>query len=63
MSFLSRNFHSSKGSTLSKRSFKKAEEVRTFEVPVPTEDVERNQKILQWMMEGEAVRNKKSPYG
>uniref|UniRef100_A0A674AFJ6 Axin-1 n=1 Tax=Salmo trutta TaxID=8032 RepID=A0A674AFJ6_SALTR len=55
--------YSSKGSTLSKRPFKKAEEVRTFEVPVPTEDVERNQKILQWMMEGEAVRNKKSPYG
>uniref|UniRef100_A0A8C7QF18 Axin-1 n=1 Tax=Oncorhynchus mykiss TaxID=8022 RepID=A0A8C7QF18_ONCMY len=55
--------YSSKGSTLSKRPFKKAEEVRTFEVPVPPEDVERNQKILQWMMEGEAVRNKKSPYG
>uniref|UniRef100_A0A673XFR5 Axin-1 n=1 Tax=Salmo trutta TaxID=8032 RepID=A0A673XFR5_SALTR len=55
--------YSSKGSTLSKRPFKKAEEVRTFEVAVPPEDVERNQKILQWMMEGEAVRNKKSPYG
>ncbi|CAB1341765.1 unnamed protein product [Coregonus sp. 'balchen'] len=55
--------YSSKGSTLSKRPFKKGEEVRTIEVPVPPEDVERNQKILQWMMEGEAVRNKKSPYG
>lgn len=52
--------YSSKSSTLSKRPFKKGEEM-----PVPPDDVERNQKILLWMMEGEkeAVRHKKSPYG
>lgn len=27
------------------------------------EDMERNQKILQWMMEGEALRHKKSSHG
>ncbi|XP_010872911.2 axin-1 isoform X2 [Esox lucius] len=53
----------SKGGMPSKRTFKKGEEVRNAEAPAPPEDVERNQKILQWMMEGEAVRHKKSPYG
>uniref|UniRef100_A0A6Q2YGV2 Axin-1 n=1 Tax=Esox lucius TaxID=8010 RepID=A0A6Q2YGV2_ESOLU len=51
------------GGMPSKRTFKKGEEVRNAEAPAPPEDVERNQKILQWMMEGEAVRHKKSPYG
>ncbi|KAJ8246126.1 hypothetical protein GJAV_G00263910 [Gymnothorax javanicus] len=62
--------HNSKGSTLVKRSSKKAEagkgeEVRNFEMQFPTEDLERNQKIIQWMMEGEkeAGRHKKGPYG
>ncbi|XP_062303629.1 axin-1 isoform X1 [Osmerus eperlanus] len=57
--------YSSKGNTLSKRPFKKGEEARPYEMPVPPDDVERNQKILLWMMEGEkeAVRHKKSPYG
>ncbi|KAJ7992433.1 hypothetical protein DPEC_G00278500 [Dallia pectoralis] len=55
--------YSSKGSAPSKRPFKKVEEVRSAEVCAPPEDVERNQKILQWMMEGEAVRHKKCPYG
>lgn len=33
--------------------------------PLPLDDMERNQKILQWMMEGEkeAGRYKRSPYG
>ncbi|XP_034781863.1 axin-1-like isoform X1 [Acipenser ruthenus] len=62
--------HSSKGSTLSKRASKKAEPLKTedsrnFEMPAPPEDMERNQKILQWMMEGEkeSGRHKKTPYG
>ncbi|KAL0992831.1 hypothetical protein UPYG_G00099100 [Umbra pygmaea] len=54
---------SNKGSVPSKRPFKKGEDARNLEGPVPLEDVERNQKILQWMMEGDAVRHKKSPYG
>ncbi|XP_041133702.1 axin-1-like isoform X2 [Polyodon spathula] len=60
----------SKGSTLSKRASKKAEPLKTedsrnFEMPAPPEDMERNQKILQWMMEGEkeSGRHKKTPYG
>ncbi|XP_060799078.1 axin-1 isoform X2 [Neoarius graeffei] len=56
----------SKGATVSKRPYKKVEELRNFEMreTVP-EELDRNQKILQWMMEGEkeAGRYKKSPYG
>ncbi|KAG9333279.1 hypothetical protein JZ751_012865 [Albula glossodonta] len=62
--------HSSKGSTLSKRTLKKGdaakgEDGRAFEMSLPSEDLERNQKIIQWMMEGEkeAGRHKKAPYG
>ncbi|KAJ8391851.1 hypothetical protein AAFF_G00084670 [Aldrovandia affinis] len=62
--------HNSKGSTLSKRSSKKgeagkSEDVRGFEMQMPPEDLERNHKIIQWMMEGEkeAGRHKKAPYG
>ncbi|KAG7262923.1 hypothetical protein CRUP_018926 [Coryphaenoides rupestris] len=61
--------YSSKGSTLSRRSGKKAdmsgkveENGRGSDSQVPTEDLERNQKILQWMMEGEALRHKKSAH-
>ena len=60
-------FCSSKGSTLSRRSVKKAEisgkgeeNGRGSDSQVPTDDLERNQKILQWMMEGEALRHKKN---
>uniref|UniRef100_A0A3B4ALZ3 Axin-1 n=1 Tax=Periophthalmus magnuspinnatus TaxID=409849 RepID=A0A3B4ALZ3_9GOBI len=60
----------SKGSTLSRRGGKKPEPsgkgeeaVRAADAPVPLEDMERNQKILQWMMEGEALRHKKSSHG
>ncbi|XP_043091012.1 axin-1 isoform X2 [Puntigrus tetrazona] len=56
-----------KGSTLSKRPVRKGDDGRNFEMrePLPPDDMERNQKILQWMMEGEkeAGRYKRSPYG
>ncbi|KAI1884657.1 hypothetical protein AGOR_G00228670 [Albula goreensis] len=62
--------YGSKGSTLSKRTLKKGdaakgEDGRAFEMSLPSEDLERNQKIIQWMMEGEkeAGRHKKAPYG
>lgn len=59
--------YGSKGGTLSKRTFKKGEDMRNLEMrePTPPDDLDRNQKILQWMMEGEkeAGRYKKSPYG
>ncbi|CAL1600804.1 unnamed protein product [Knipowitschia caucasica] len=62
--------YSSKGSTLSRRGAKKNEasgkgdeSIRAAEAPVPPEDMERNHKIMQWMMEGEALRHKKSSHG
>uniref|UniRef100_A0A671SLL4 Axin-1 n=1 Tax=Sinocyclocheilus anshuiensis TaxID=1608454 RepID=A0A671SLL4_9TELE len=59
--------YGSKGSTLSKRPVRKGDDGRNFEMrePLPPDDMERNQKILQWMMEGEkeAGRCKRSPYG
>lgn len=58
--------YSSKGATLSKRPYKKGEDMRNFEMrETAPEELDRNQKILQWMMEGEkeAGRYKKSPYG
>lgn len=61
------SYHSSKGSTLSKRTVRKGDDGRNFEMrdPFQPEDMERNQKIMQWMMEGEkeAGRYKRSPYG
>uniref|UniRef100_A0A1A8EE01 Axin-1 n=1 Tax=Nothobranchius kadleci TaxID=1051664 RepID=A0A1A8EE01_NOTKA len=61
--------YSSKGSTMSRRSCKKTAESlgkvdesgRGLETQVPMEDLERNQKILQWMMEGD--RQRKSSHG
>ncbi|XP_029914901.1 axin-1 isoform X2 [Myripristis murdjan] len=57
--------YSSKVGTQCKRAFKKGEEVRPYDMPLPPEEMERNQKILLWMMEGEkeTVRHKRSPYG
>uniref|UniRef100_A0A8C6T7D3 Axin-1 n=1 Tax=Neogobius melanostomus TaxID=47308 RepID=A0A8C6T7D3_9GOBI len=48
-----------------KRGCKKGEDVRAFDMPSPGEDVEKNQKILLWLMDGqkEVVRHKRSPYG
>ncbi|XP_051988480.1 axin-1 [Xyrauchen texanus] len=58
--------YGSKGSTLSKRPVRK-DDARNHELrePLPVDDMERNQKILQWMMEGEKEtgRSKRSPYG
>lgn len=66
---VARSSSSSKGSTLSRRGCKKATETsgkgeesgRGLETQVPLEDLERNQKILQWMMEGD--RQRKSSHG
>lgn len=57
--------YSSKGGTQCKRAFKKGEEVRPNDMPGPAEEMEKNQKILLWLMEGqkEMVQHKKSPYG
>ncbi|XP_027029664.1 axin-1 isoform X1 [Tachysurus fulvidraco] len=55
--------YSSKGATLSKRPYKKGEDTRNFEMrETAPDELDRNQKILQWMMEGEKS-HKKSPYG
>ena len=43
-------------------SGKGEENGRGSDSQVPMEDLERNQKILQWMMEGEALRHKKSAH-
>ncbi|XP_033943477.1 axin-1-like [Pseudochaenichthys georgianus] len=61
--------YSSKGSTLSRRGCKKTSETpgkgeesgRATEGQPPMEDLERNQKILQWMMEGD--RQRKTSHG
>lgn len=64
--------YSSKGSTLSRRGSKKTDTLgkgdergQVLETQVPLEDMERNQKIIQWMMEGDALkeRHKKSSHG
>lgn len=55
----------SKSSTQCKRAFKKGEEVRPYDMLGPSEEIEKNQKILLWLMEGqkEMVQHKRSPYG
>ncbi|XP_035511226.1 axin-1 isoform X2 [Morone saxatilis] len=57
--------YSSKGGTQCKRAFKKGDEVRPYDMPGPAEEIEKNQKILLWLMEGqkEMVQHKRSPYG
>lgn len=57
--------NSSKGGTQCKRVYKKGEDVRTYDMPGPAEEMEKNQKILLWLMEGqkEMVQHKRSPYG
>ncbi|KAF7663525.1 hypothetical protein LDENG_00208230 [Lucifuga dentata] len=57
--------YSSKSGTQCKKVFKKGEEVWPYDMPTPVEEMEKNQKILLWMMEGEKemVRHKRSPYG
>ncbi|XP_060921633.1 axin-1 isoform X1 [Labrus mixtus] len=57
--------YSSKGGTQCKRAMKKGEEVRPYDMPAPAEEMEKNQKILLWLMEGqkEMVQHKRSPFG
>ncbi|KAK5855888.1 hypothetical protein PBY51_007524 [Eleginops maclovinus] len=57
--------YSSKGGPQCKRALKKCDEVRPYDVPAPPEEMEKNQKILLWLMEGqkEMVQHKRSPYG
>lgn len=56
---------SSKVGTQYKRGSKKGEEVCPYDMPGPAEEMEKNQKILLWLMEGqkEIVQHKRSPYG
>ncbi|XP_047428699.1 axin-1 isoform X2 [Mugil cephalus] len=55
----------SKSGPQCKRAFKKGEEGRPYDMPGPAEEMEKKQKILLWLMEGqkEMVQHKKSPYG
>ncbi|XP_069665909.1 axin-1 isoform X2 [Haliaeetus albicilla] len=61
--------YSGKASLLSKRNVKKTDSGKsdgaTYEMPGSPEDVERNQKILQWIIEGEKEisRHKKTNHG
>lgn len=61
--------YSAKASLLSKRNVKKADSGKSdganYEMPGSPEDVEKNQKILQWIIEGEKEisRHKKTNHG
>ncbi|CAL9693073.1 unnamed protein product [Knipowitschia caucasica] len=47
-----------------KRGCKKSEELRPYDAPGFGVDMEKNQKILLWLMDGQKeVRHKRSPYG
>lgn len=54
-----------KGGAQCKRAMKKGEEVRVYDMPAPAEEMEKNQKILMWLMEGqkEIIQHKRSPFG
>lgn len=59
-------FRSSKFGAQCKRTFKKCgEDARPADVPAPAEEMEKKQKILLWLMEGqkELVQHKRSSYG
>ncbi|KAM9391557.1 axin-1, partial [Pholidichthys leucotaenia] len=57
--------YSGRSSMQYRRGVKKAEELRPYDMPGPAEEMEKNQKILLWLMEGqkEMVQHKRSPYG
>ncbi|XP_074552630.1 axin-1 isoform X1 [Halichoeres trimaculatus] len=56
--------YSSKGSSQCKRGTKKGDDTRPHETPAPADDLEKNQKILLWLMEGQKeLVHKRSPYG
>ncbi|XP_028267538.1 axin-1 isoform X2 [Parambassis ranga] len=54
-----------KSGTQCKRAYKKGEDLRPYCMLGPTEEIEKNQTILLWLMEGqkEMVQYKRSPYG
>lgn len=56
--------YSSKSGLQCKRVFKKGEDGRPHDIPGPVEEIEKNHKILLWLMEGqkEMVQHKRSPY-
>ncbi|XP_029363917.1 axin-1 isoform X2 [Echeneis naucrates] len=55
----------SKGGAQCKRLYKKGEDLRPYDMPGPADEMEKKQKILLWLMEGqkEMIQHKKSPYG
>ncbi|XP_019950358.1 axin-1 isoform X2 [Paralichthys olivaceus] len=55
----------SKGGTQCKKVYRKGEDVRPYDMVGSGEELEKNQKILLWLMEGqkEMVQQKRSPYG
>uniref|UniRef100_A0A1A8MQY0 Axin-1 n=2 Tax=Nothobranchius pienaari TaxID=704102 RepID=A0A1A8MQY0_9TELE len=55
----------SKSGSQCKRAVKKGDEVRPYDGPGPAEEMEKNQKILLWLKEGqkEMVQHKRSPFG
>ncbi|XP_029945809.1 axin-1 [Salarias fasciatus] len=57
--------YGNKSGSQCKRALKKGEEARPYDVPGSVEEMEKNQKILLWLMEGqkEMVQHKRSPYG
>lgn len=59
--------YSGKAGTTCKRNTKKAESGKSMgaEAPGPSEDVEKNQKIMQWIIEGEKEisRHRKAGHG
>ncbi|KAB1251937.1 Axin-1, partial [Camelus dromedarius] len=59
--------YSGKVATTSKRNAKKAESGKNtnVEAPGPSEDAEKNQKIMQWIIEGEKeiIRHRKAGHG
>lgn len=58
---------SGKAGTASRRNAKKAESGKnaSTEVPGPSEDTDKNQKIMQWIIEGEKEisRHRKAGHG
>ncbi|XP_062264993.1 axin-1 isoform X2 [Platichthys flesus] len=55
----------SKGGPQCKKVYRKGEDVRPYDMVGSGEELEKNQKILLWLMEGqkEMVPQKRSPYG
>ncbi|XP_053300305.1 axin-1 isoform X2 [Pleuronectes platessa] len=56
--------HTGKGGPQCKKVYRKGEDVRSYDMVGSGEELEKNQKILLWLMEGqkEMVPQKRSPY-